>query len=199
MIEQPWYVPLSVRSMKNSLKWLLIVGCMLLCCSTSLAGEASLKLPDLNSAKFLGDSIGGKDLLYVGLVVSVIGLAFGLYIYGRLKAMPVHPSMKEVSELIYETCKTYLFTQGKFLAILWVFIAVVIGYYFGYLAHYTDPAKNIDQTGYPLGIVGIILVFSVIGILGSYLVAWFGIRVNTFANSRTSFAALTGKAYPCYA
>src|SRR5205823_466850 len=115
------------------------------------------------------------------------------------KAMPVHESMREVSELIYETCKTYLFTQGKFLAILWVFIAVVIGYYFGWLAHYTDPITKKEQAGFPGKEVGIILAFSVIGMLGSYMVAWFGIRVNTFANSRTSFAALTGKAYPCYA
>ncbi|MGL4420516.1 MAG: sodium-translocating pyrophosphatase, partial [Gemmataceae bacterium] len=104
-----------------------------------------------------------------------------------LKNLPVHKSMLDVSELIYETCKTYLFTQGKFLALLWVFIAVVIGFYFGFLMHY-DAMK-----------VGIILAFSVIGILGSYGVAWFGIRVNTFANSRTAFAALSGNAYPCYA
>ena len=154
-------------------------------------GEANLKLPDLNSVKFLGDTIGGKDLLYGGLVVCVLGLGFGLVIYAQLKALPVHKSMLEVSELIYATCKTYLFTQGKFLFVLWLFIAAVMGLYFGYLK---GPAE-----GFTPDKVAIILGFSVVGILGSYGVAWFGIRVNTFANSRTAFAALTGKAYPCYA
>ena len=154
-------------------------------------GEANLKLPDLNSVKFLNDSVGGKDLLYGGLVVCVLGLGFGLVIYAQLKALPVHKSMLEVSELIYATCKTYLFTQGKFLFILWLFIAAVMGFYFGYLKG--------PKEGFTPDKVAIILGFSVVGILGSYGVAWFGIRVNTFANSRTAFAALTGKAYPCYA
>jgi K(+)-stimulated pyrophosphate-energized sodium pump len=150
-------------------------------------GEANLKLPDLNGVKFLGDSIGGKDLLYSGLVVSVAGLIFGLIASSQLRRLPVHRSMLEVSELIYETCKTYLLTQGKFLALLWLFIGVIIVFYFKFL-------ENFDNLK-----VGIILLFSVIGILGSFGVAWFGIRVNTFANSRTAFASLTGKAYPCYA
>ncbi|MFO0806930.1 MAG: sodium/proton-translocating pyrophosphatase, partial [Gemmataceae bacterium] len=149
-------------------------------------GEANLVLPDLNSVKFFG-GVGGKDLMFAGLAVSVLGLGFGLMIYSQLKNMPVHKSMLEVSELIYETCKTYLFTQGKFLFILWLFIGAIILYYFKVLQHFAD-----DK-------VAIILVFSVIGILGSYGVAWFGIRVNTFANSRTAFASLTGKAFPCYA
>jgi K(+)-stimulated pyrophosphate-energized sodium pump len=122
-----------------------------------------------------------------GLVVCALGLIFGLVMYTRLKNMAVHESMRAVSELIYETCKTYLITQGKFIFILWVFIGAVIAMYFGALQHFT-----LDK-------VFIILVFSVIGILGSYGVAWFGIRVNTFANSRTAFAALRGKPYPCYA
>ena len=169
---------------------------LLLLAATSFAsdkpgGEANLKLPDLNSIKFLGDTIGGKDLLYGGLVVCILGLGFGLAIYAQLKALPVHKSMLEVSELIYATCKTYLFTQGKFLFVLWLFIAAVMGLYFGYLK---GPAE-----GFTADKVAIILGFSVVGILGSYGVAWFGIRVNTFANSRTAFAALTGKAYPCYA
>ncbi|QDU23317.1 sodium-translocating pyrophosphatase [Urbifossiella limnaea] len=161
-------------------------------------GEANLVLPDLNKAEFVG-GIGGKNLLYLGLVVSVAGLAFGLVVYNQLKNMPVHRTMLEVSELIYETCKTYLFTQGKFLAVLWVFIGAIIFVYFGYLTTYTDPATGVSQHGFPPERVAIILFFSVVGILGSYGVAWFGIRVNTFANSRTAFAALTGKAYPCYA
>ncbi|HVG07239.1 MAG TPA: sodium-translocating pyrophosphatase, partial [Thermoanaerobaculia bacterium] len=122
-----------------------------------------------------------------GLVVSALGLMFGLAMYSQLKNMPVHSSMLEVSELIYATCKTYLFTQGRFLAILWLFIAVIIYFYFGYLLKF-EPEK-----------VAVILAFSVIGILGSYGVAWFGIRVNTFANSRAAFASLRGKPFPIYA
>ena len=149
-------------------------------------GEANLVLPDLGTVTFLGGT-SGRSLLMVGLLVSALGLGFGLLTYGRLKNLPVHRSMLEVSELIYETCKTYLLTQGKFLLILWVFIAVIIGFYFGVLQ------------GFPGGRVAIILIFSLVGIAGSYSVAWFGIRVNTFANSRTAFAALKGKPYPCYA
>ena len=162
-------------------------------------GEASLVLPDLNGAKFFGDSVGGKDLLYSGLIVSALGLGFGLLVYSQLKNMPVHSSMRAVSELIYETCKTYLVTQGKFLAVLWLFIGAIIAVYFGALAEFPDPATGQPTTGFPPDRIAVILAFSVVGILGSYGVAWFGIRVNTFANSRTAFAALTGKAYPCYA
>jgi K(+)-stimulated pyrophosphate-energized sodium pump len=151
-------------------------------------GEASLILPDLGKDKlFFDNSVDGKTLLYSGLVISVLGLGFGLLVYSQLKNLPVHRTMREVSELIYETCKTYLINQGKFLIILWLFIGAIILFYFKFLQHF-ETVK-----------VAIILLFSVIGILGSYGVAWFGIRVNTFANSRTSFAALTGKAYPCYA
>ena len=165
-------------------------------------GEANLKLPNLNDVKFLGAAdgstgIGGKDLLYSGLVVCVIGLAFGLMMYSQLKNMAVHRTMLEVSELIYETCKTYLLTQGKFLIMLWLFIGAIIALYFGKLA-VTQDANGQMQHGFPAEKVAIILFFSVVGILGSYGVAWFGIRVNTFANSRTAFASLTGKAYPCY-
>jgi K(+)-stimulated pyrophosphate-energized sodium pump len=149
-------------------------------------GEASLKLPDLNDASFLGGSIGGRTLLWSGIIVSIAGLAFGLKMSQQLKQMPVHGSMLEVSELIYETCKTYLLTQGKFLFLLWMFIGAIIVFYFKYLLLFTTNR------------VLIILAFSVIGILGSYLVAWFGIRVNTLANSRTAFASLTGRAFPCY-
>ena len=148
-------------------------------------GEANLTIPDLNSATFLG-GIGGRSLLMGGLVVSALGFLFGLMIFVRLRNMPVHQSMREVSELIYETCKTYLATQGKFLLILEAFIAVIIVFYFGFLR------------GFEAYKVGIILLFSVVGIAGSFGVAAFGMRVNTFANSRTAFASLTGKAYPCY-
>jgi K(+)-stimulated pyrophosphate-energized sodium pump len=152
-------------------------------------GEASLKLPDLSQVPFLG-GIDGHKLLMIGLVFCVLGLGFGLTIYMRLKHLPVHRSMLEISELIYETCKTYLVTQGKFLMVLWVFIAVVIVLYFGVLSPVPD--KPVSTT------LPIILFFSVIGIIGSYGVAWFGIRVNTFANSRTAFASLRGKPYPIY-
>src|SRR5215510_7456967 len=149
------------------------------------SGEANLKLPRLDSVTFLG-GISGSSLLMGGLLVSALGLIFGLLIFRRLRAMPVHASMREVSELIYETCKTYLATQGKFLCILEGFIAVIIIFYFGFLLRF-EAYK-----------VAIILLFSIIGIAGSFCVAAFGMRVNTFANSRTAFAALRGKPYPCY-
>jgi K(+)-stimulated pyrophosphate-energized sodium pump len=151
-------------------------------------GEAGLKLPDLSTVSFLG--IDGHKLLTFGLLFCVLGLIFGLVIYNRLKNLPVHRSMREVSELIYETCKTYLITQGKFLMFLWLFIAVIIVLYFGVLS--PVPNKPVSTT------LPIILLFSLIGIAGSYGVAWFGIRVNTFANSRTAFAGLRGKPYPIY-
>jgi K(+)-stimulated pyrophosphate-energized sodium pump len=150
-------------------------------------GEASLKLPNLSQVGFLNNAINGHNLLLIGIIFCILGLLFGLTIYMRLKHLPVHRAMREVSELIYETCKTYLFTQGKFILLLWVFIAVIILLYFGVLQH-------MEATR-----VGIILAFSLLGIGGSYGVAWFGIRVNTFANSRTAFASLPGKPYPVYA
>jgi K(+)-stimulated pyrophosphate-energized sodium pump len=149
-------------------------------------GEASLKLPDLSQVKFLGTD--GHTLLLFGILFCLFGLAFGLVIYTRLKNLPVHKSMRDISELIYETCKTYLTTQGKFLLLLWVFIAIVIVLYFGWLA--PVPGKPVSTA------VPIILFFSLLGMGGSYSVAWFGIRVNTFANSRTAFAGLRGKPYP---
>jgi K(+)-stimulated pyrophosphate-energized sodium pump len=151
-------------------------------------GEASLKVPDLSTVSFLG--MNGHNLLLIGIAFCVFGLLFGMTIYMRLQNLPVHRAMLDISELIYETCKTYLVTQGKFLMLLWSFIAVVIVLYFGWLA--PVPGKPISTT------LPIILVFSVIGMAGSYGVAWFGIRVNTFANSRTAFAALPGKPFPCY-
>ena len=151
---------------------------------TEQAGEAHLVLPDLGQATFMG-STNGRTLLMYGLGICVLGLLFGLLTYSQLKNLPVHRSMLEISELIYETCKTYLITQGKFLLILEVFIGAIMVLYFGVLSH-MEAMK-----------VVIILLFSLVGIAGSYGVAWFGIRVNTFANSRTAFASLTGKAFPC--
>src|SRR3989441_1144075 len=149
-------------------------------------GEANLKLPDLSQVKFLGGT-DGHTLVLFGILFCLFGLAFGLTIYIRLKNLPVHRSMREISELIYENCKTYLTTQGKFLLLLWVFIAIVIVLYFGVLA--PVPGKPVTTT------LPIILFFSLVGMGGSYSVAWFGIRVNTFANSRTAFAGLRGKPY----
>ncbi|MBV9496478.1 MAG: sodium-translocating pyrophosphatase, partial [Acidobacteria bacterium] len=153
---------------------------------TEARTEANLVLPDLRQVTFLG-GISGQTLLVAGLVVCVLGMLFGLVIYVQLKNLPVHRSMREISELIYETCKTYLTTQGKFILLLEVFIGVIMIIYFGWLRHFE-----------PLRVVTII-VFSLIGIAGSYGVAWFGIRINTFANSRTAFASLRGKPFPTYA
>jgi K(+)-stimulated pyrophosphate-energized sodium pump len=147
-------------------------------------GEANLKIPDLGQVHVAGAS--GRSLLTLGLGVCVLGLVFGLVIYSQLKNLPVHASMREISELIYETCKTYLVTQGKFILLLEVFIGIIIVLYFGFLLHFEAMR------------VAIILLFSLIGIAGSYGVAWFGIRINTFANSRTAFASLRGLAYPVY-
>jgi len=160
-------------------------------------GEASLRIPDLNSVQFLSAGIPGHTLLLTGLVVCALGLLFGLVNYGQLKGLAVHESMREVSELIYETCKTYLLTQGKFLMLLWVFIGAIAAVYFGLLAQTTDASGALVR-GFPAPKVAIILFFSLVGIAGSYSVAWFGIRVNTFANSRTAFASLRGRPYPCY-
>src|SRR5688572_8398370 len=150
-------------------------------------GEANLVLPDLSDVSFFNNSINGHNLLLVGIVICMLGLLFGLVIYMNLKKLPVHRAMREISELIYETCKTYLVTQGKFILILEIFIGIIIVLYFGVLSGMEIPR------------VIIILAFSLIGIAGSYGVAWFGIRVNTFANSRTAFASLAGKPFPLYA
>src|SRR5213079_72140 len=152
--------------------------------ASEVGGEENLNLAGLSLVNFLG--MDGHRLLMIGILFCVFGLGFGLVIYTRLKNLPVHRAMREISELIYETCKTYLITQGKFLLLLWAFIAVVIILYFGVLLKYEAMR------------VVIILMFSVVGIAGSYGVAWFGIRVNTFANSRTAFASLGGKPYPIY-
>jgi K(+)-stimulated pyrophosphate-energized sodium pump len=185
-----WFVREAGRFFRRpAVKVLVAMIGLLAAASSALAqetggGEANLQLPDLSQVSFLG--LDGHTLLLFGIGFCILGLIFGLTIYNRLKNLPVHRSMREISELIYETCKTYLITQGKFLLLLETFIAVVIVLYFGVLLH-MEASR-----------VVIILMFSVIGIAGSYGVAWFGIRVNTFANSRTAFAALRGKPYPIY-
>ena len=152
------------------------------------AGEADLKLPDLSSVKFGGmGGMNGQQILLIGIAICAFGLLFGAVQFVQLRKMKVHRSMKDVSDLIYETCKTYLITQGKFIMILWALVAVIMGVYFWYLR------------GFSIGKVTLILICSLIGIAGSYAVAWFGMRVNTFANSRSAFASLGGKPYPTYA
>jgi K(+)-stimulated pyrophosphate-energized sodium pump len=154
-----------------------------------IGGEASLVLPDLEQVDVGG--YNGRTLLLGGMVVAALGIVFGLVSLRQVKNLPVHRSMRDVSDLIYETCKTYLITQGKFILILWAFIAVIIAGYYGWLN--PIPGKSVAAT------LSIILLFSVVGILGSYSVAWFGIRVNTYANSRTAFASLEGKPFRVYA
>src|ERR1700693_1353472 len=145
------------------------------------AGEADIHIPDLTGVKFSGlGGVSGATLMYLGLGICLIGAIFGLVQYQQTKALPVHESMAKVSNTIWETCKTYLFTQGKFLGILWVLIAACMVYYFKVLQ------------GNSMGNVLVILLASVLGILGSYGVAWFGIRINTVSNSRTAFSALRG-------
>ncbi len=155
----------------------------LLLATPAFAGEADLKIPAL-AGSFLG--MTGHNLLLIGLFICLLGVGFGLVQYAQIRDLPVHKSMLEISELIYETCKTYLITQIKFISLLWAFIAVIMIAYFKYLSH----------TPMGWGQVIVVLLFSIIGILGSVAVAWFGIRINTFANSRTAFASLGGKPYP---
>ncbi|HSE14131.1 MAG TPA: sodium/proton-translocating pyrophosphatase, partial [Candidatus Deferrimicrobium sp.] len=153
---------------------------LVLLATAANASEADLIIPDLARQSFLG--VNGHNLLLGGLVICILGIAFSLVQFSQIRNLPVHKSMLEISELIYETCKTYLITQGKFLAILWVFIAAIMVWYF-----------SREMGAFK---IGVIVVFSIVGILGSYSVAWFGIRMNTYANSRTAFAGLKGKPYP---
>jgi K(+)-stimulated pyrophosphate-energized sodium pump len=150
--------------------------------TSAFAGEADIKIPDLSSVAFdlFGSRLSGMSLMYFGLLVCALGVAYGWLQYIQTRALPVHSSMANVSQIIWETCKTYLFQQGKFLAALWVLIAICIAYYFGALSH--NSAGNVI----------VILLASILGILGSYGVAWFGIRINTVANSRAAFSALQG-------
>jgi K(+)-stimulated pyrophosphate-energized sodium pump len=166
----------------KKLSWILIVICLFGLATSAFASDADINIPNLTSVQF-GHLGSGKGLMYFGLVMCFIGAAFGLWQYVQTKALPVHESMANVSNTIWETCKTYLFQQGKFLAILWVLIAACIFFYFQVLE------------GKSIGDVIVILLASILGILGSYGVAWFGIRINTVANSRTAFSALKGNPF----
>ena len=166
---------------KRSIWTFLLSGFMtLLMAGTAFAGEADIKLPDLTQVSFIGGQLSGMMILNIGLVICVIGLIFGVMQYVQTKNLPAHKAMLDVSQTIWETCKTYLFQQGKFLIALWILIAICMIYYFGALS------------GMPAGEIVIILICSILGILGSYSVAWFGIRINTVANSRAAFASLSG-------
>jgi K(+)-stimulated pyrophosphate-energized sodium pump len=169
-----------MRISKNLVRSLTVLSILGLSAS-AFAGEADIHIPDLKQVKFDGlGGVSGEMLMYLGICICAIGAIFGLVQYKQTKALPVHESMAKVSHTIWETCKTYLFTQGKFLAILWVLIAACMIYYFKVLQ------------GNTVGHVVVILLASILGILGSYGVAWFGIRINTVANSRTAFSALKG-------
>ena len=166
----------------NVLSFLTTMAIMLfLMVPMAFAGEADIKLPDLSQVSFMGGALSGMMILNVGLVICVIGMIFGWMQYSQTKGLPAHKAMLDVSQTIWETCKTYVLQQGKFLAGLWVLIAICMVYYFGALSHMST------------GAVVIILICSILGILGSYGVAWFGIRINTVANSRAAFASLSGE------
>ncbi|HSU66207.1 MAG TPA: sodium/proton-translocating pyrophosphatase, partial [Tepidisphaeraceae bacterium] len=187
---------------RRLLPLLVLAAGLLMWPGTASASDDQLILPNLRTQHFFGTD--GHTLLTIGLGITVLGIIFGLITYSQLKNLPVHRAMLEVSDLIYETCKTYLLNQGRFILLLWVCIAAVMVGYFGFLrggpgeAANMAPADN-DLTQYSKAAqVVIILAWSLIGIAGRYSVAWFGIRVNTYANSRAAFASLRGKPYPCY-
>jgi K(+)-stimulated pyrophosphate-energized sodium pump len=157
------------------------------------AGEANINIPDLSQVQFNGlGGVSGTVLMYIGIVICAIGAVFGLVQYQQTKALPVHESMAKVSNTIWETCKTYLWTQGKFLSVLWALIAACMVYYFGFLTEHTDHSGAPMATSQVAFNVVVILLASILGILGSYGVAWFGIRINTVSNSRAAFSALKG-------
>ncbi len=148
--------------------------------------ESDLIVPDLSLVPVIFN-LNGRSILMIGMVICVLGILFGMHQFSQLLKMPVHRSMKDVSKLIYTTCKAYLVAQGKFLLILEVLIAAVIVFYFGWLRHYE------------LSKVALIIICSLIGIAGSYGVAWFGMKINSLANARSAFASLQGRPFPVYA
>jgi len=168
------------KNKKSIWTFLLSTLMFLLMAGAAFAGEADIQLPDLTQVAFMGGSLQGLTILNVGLIICLIGMAFGIMQYVQTKNLPAHKAMLDVSQTIWETCKTYLFQQGKFLIALWILIAICIVYYFGALQ-----GKGVSD-------IIIILICSILGILGSYTVAWFGIRINTVANSRAAFSSLSG-------
>jgi K(+)-stimulated pyrophosphate-energized sodium pump len=185
--------------MLNKKLWawsVFLLGILTIGASSALAGEADIKIPDLNTVYFtiFGKQVSGLFLLYCGLGVCAIGALFGLVQYQQTKSLPVHSSMRAVSNTIWETCKTYLAQQGKFLIGLWLLIAICMVYYFVGLP-WNNPATKLTH-GELIRNGVIVLLCSILGILGSYGVAWFGIRINTQANLRAAFSALRGFPYP---
>jgi len=175
------------RSGTKTAAWLFLAFAGILSPVAALASELDLEIPAIDTSyTILGADVSGLTLLYAGFAVCALGMIFGFVQFQRVKALPAHSSMLEVSNIIYETCKTYLLQQGKLLLILLAFIGVCIIYYFGFL-------RDLPWSG-----VGLILFWALIGILGSYAVAWFGVRINTYANSRTAFASLRGNPTPIY-
>jgi K(+)-stimulated pyrophosphate-energized sodium pump len=175
--------------------WLILLLLALGSATGVYASESDIVIPPLGDVKFAGlGGVTGVQLMYAGIVICALGAAFGLVQYKQTKALPVHKAMANVSNTIWETCKTYLFQQGKFLAILWVLIAACMVYYFGFLSEHKDASGQPMSSGQVAFNVAVILGASILGILGSYGVAWFGIRINTTANSRTAFSALKGDA-----
>lgn len=170
-------------SIKKALSTVSLLFIFVLLALPAFAGEADIILPDLSTVSFtiFGSTMSGVSIMYFGLVVCIVGLIFALIQANQTKNMPAHKSMLDVSAIIWETCKSYLAQQGKFLFILWVLIAVCMVYYFMGLSHA------------PFGNMVIILICSILGILGSYGVAWFGMRINTWANARTAFSSLRGR------
>jgi K(+)-stimulated pyrophosphate-energized sodium pump len=164
--------------------------------ANAFAGDADINLPDLTKVTFPGVGLSGTALLYLGLAICAVGALVGCWEFVRCRALPVHKAMSSVSNMIWETCKTYLAQQGKFIMLLWVLIAACMIYYFGFLVEHVDPVTKLPlSTGQVVFNVVVILASSVLGILGSYGVAWFGIRINTYANSRAAFASLRGNSY----
>src|SRR5688572_26099189 len=179
--------------MKSFRYWFVSFIAVIGLASGAFASEADIVIPPLDTVKFDGlGGISGAALMYLGILICAIGAVFGIVQYRQTKALPVHESMGKVSNTIWETCKTYLFTQGKFLALLWVLIAACMVYYFGFLTEHKDAAGQPVSSGHVAFNVVVVLLASILGILGSYGVAWFGIRINTVANSRTAFSALKG-------
>ena len=169
------------KRLAAALQALLCLLALCLCPMPAIAGEADLAIPDLKEAKFFGGSISGHNLLLYGSFVIAGTLGISLYLRGQIKALPAHDSMLKVADIIFTTCKTYLLKQAQFLSMLFVLIAAAMAYYFLVLK------------GEPATTLGLVLLFSIVGIIGSFWVAWYGIRVNTYANARTAFASLRGE------
>ncbi|HEY0839939.1 MAG TPA: sodium/proton-translocating pyrophosphatase, partial [Vulgatibacter sp.] len=180
----PSHVFAKGRSLARRLAVAAGLAVPLLAAGSANASEANLELPSFDGVQILGMS--GTTVLWIGMVIAVLGLVMGLTMAFSVRKLPAHAAMREISELIYETCKTYLQTQGKFILKLEVMVGAIIAFYFGYIAK-LGAAK-----------VAVILVFSLLGIAGSYGVAWLGMRINNWANSRSAFASLQGRPYPTY-